>query len=50
MGILSHLQHKFNALHLYCRMVDCGLPEPCAWWIARIWGLTCGRLLYLGRF
>lgn len=50
MGILSRLQHNLNALHLYCRMVDGGLPESCAWWLARVWGATFGRLLYLGRF
>ena len=25
-----YIQHRLNPLHIYCRLLDCGLPNPVA--------------------
>ncbi len=29
------LEHRVNALHIYCRLRDLGIPQSVAKWIAR---------------
>ncbi|WP_419780743.1 hypothetical protein [Maridesulfovibrio sp.] len=34
-GIKAYLEHIFNPLHIYCRLMDCGLPSSKAKKVAR---------------
>ncbi|MFA6911412.1 MAG: hypothetical protein WCQ59_09855 [Candidatus Cloacimonadaceae bacterium] len=32
------MQHNFNPLHIYCRLMDVGVPHALAYRIAGWWG------------
>ncbi len=34
-GFKAFMEHIFNPLHIYCRLMDCGIPSPKARKIAR---------------
>ncbi|TIH19303.1 hypothetical protein D0S45_03735 [Marinifilum sp. JC120] len=38
-GFIAFMEHIFNPLHIYCRLVDCGLPSAKAKKVARAYEL-----------
>ncbi|XVK04039.1 hypothetical protein N7E73_12060 [Maridesulfovibrio sp. FT414] len=38
-GFKAFIEHIFNPLHIYCRLMDCGMPSPRARKIARAYEL-----------
>ncbi|SDK93878.1 hypothetical protein SAMN05660337_1773 [Maridesulfovibrio ferrireducens] len=38
-GIKEFMEHIFNPLHIYCRLIDCGLSSRTAKKVARIYEL-----------
>jgi hypothetical protein len=48
-SVIGLLQHLLNEVHLYCRMVDAGVPCWCAIKIARIIGRIINPALYRER-
>ncbi|SMF02570.1 hypothetical protein SAMN06295933_1220 [Desulfovibrio gilichinskyi] len=38
-GIIKFMEHIFNPLHIYCRLVDCGIPSRTAKKAARFYEL-----------
>ncbi len=41
--VLLSLQHRLNPLHLYCRLMDRGLPKQTAIRVTRFYELTLHR-------
>lgn len=39
-SVRNWFQHRFNALHVYCRLKDCGMPEERALRCGRAWEKT----------
>lgn len=39
-------QHRFNALHVRCRLRCLGLPRPLASWVSRLWERIVHPILY----
>ena len=35
MKVRAWVQHHFNAIHIYCRLIDLGLDKRMARWIAK---------------
>ncbi len=40
------LQHHLNALHVLARLIDPGVPFPCALYLARRWEVLTHAWLY----
>ncbi|OEU69436.1 MAG: hypothetical protein BA863_13180 [Desulfovibrio sp. S3730MH75] len=38
-GIKEYMEHVFNPLHIYCRLMDCGISSTKAKKIARVYEL-----------
>lgn len=48
MGFRSYLQHRFNAAHILCRLLDAGIPAFIALPVCRAWESLTHPLLYPG--
>jgi len=35
--IRDWLFHRFNSVHVYCRLLDCGIPGKCARRVSAAW-------------
>lgn len=44
--VRAWLQGTFNAAHVYCRLMDMGLPKNLARRCAKVWGFCFHHFLY----
>jgi len=45
---VSERQHALNGLHVYCRLMDLGLPRAWARRVSRLWERLAAWALYPG--